>query len=70
MSFEELKIFHLAYLTKICRWEEIQSVMDEIIAKLFIDFKQDTVIFDGYSLISKYITPQNVTEWNTGNIST
>lgn len=65
----ELEVFEWANLITVPTWEKIQNVMDLLIEKEFLSSSQDTGVFDEFSLISKYVTDQKVTEWNTENIT-
>lgn len=66
---KELEIFEWASLTKIPPWEEVQKVMDSIIEKGFIEGEKDTEVFDEYSLILKYVTPEKLAQWNKSQVS-
>lgn len=66
---KELDIFNWADLNKVPAWEEVQGALDTLIEKGYLDSDKDTEVFDEFSLISKYVTSQKVTEWNNGNIS-
>lgn len=65
----ELEMFEWANLTTVPMWEQIQSVMDMLIENGFLGSSQDTEVFDEFSVISKYITAEKVSEWNAGNIA-
>lgn len=67
---KDLEIFDWANLKKILAWEDVQKVLDVLIKNGYIDCSKDTEIFDEFSSISNYITPQKVAEWNNLNVST
>lgn len=67
---KELDDFYWANLTKVPQWSDVQRVLDILIEKGHIDCNKDTEVFDEYSLISNYVTPQKVAEWNEQNVPT
>lgn len=65
----ELEIFEWVNLNKRMTWEEVQKVVDILITQGFISCSQDTEAFEEFSLISKYLTDEKITNWNAENIA-
>ena len=71
-----LEVFEWANLTKVPLWDEVQKVQDLLIMKklvkllMFISSSQDMKVFDEFSLISKYVTDEKISDWNAENVFT
>ncbi|GBP04234.1 hypothetical protein EVAR_90093_1 [Eumeta japonica] len=67
---KEMNIFHWADLRKVPAWEDIQKALDVLIQKGYIHCNKDTEVFDEFTLISRYVTSQKITEWDNSKVST